>query len=126
MFWKIVYKIYPPFLRVLEKIGVHKKRQKFFIGKLRGNVSFENFKKFLFSENFESAILAWKDPHEILSLRKIDSKVFQYHLRLYSDREITGHYEYSSEGNPWRHIVETVFEPKEEYFKKLLADFLEL
>jgi len=118
--WKLVYKIYPPFLRVLEKIDVHSGRQDFLLGHLKSNVPINKINTILVNNGFEPAILSWKDTGEILNLRKNDKDIFQYHLRIFHDGEIRGHYEYSSEGNPWKHVFAKHFVPEEEYFNELL------
>ena len=123
-FWDYVYIIYPPVLRKLEKIKVHNKRQEFLLGFLKKEVSVEEVNTYLSRQGFEKAILAWKDPDEAVSMRKIDLKIYQYHIRVYKDKEVRGHYEYSSEGNPWGHVREKCFEPRQEYFKSLLRDYL--
>lgn len=123
-FWNTVYKIYPPFLRILERFGFHKTRQKYHVGYLAPQYKADDLKKNLLEKDFENAILTWRDPSEILNMRKIDAEIYQYHLRIFEDGEIRGHYEYSSEGNPWGHIVETCFEPRLDYFKELLGKII--
>lgn len=125
LFWRFIYKVYPPCLRLLERAGIHSKRQDFILGALRGGISFQRVSDFLQQEGFEPAVLAWKDPEEVLGMRKIHNGKFQYHLRVYADREIRGHYEYSSEGNPWGHIMQKKFEPASDYFISLLKDYMD-
>jgi len=123
--WRIIYMIYPPFLRVLECCQIHRKRQDFHLGFLNNNNNpLTDIKKILLKQGFEDAILAWKDPGEILSMRKIDKKIFQYHLRIFADDEVRGHYEYTSEGNIWGHITEKRFEPAQGYFEHLLKLYI--
>lgn len=104
----------------------HNFRQKYIVGKLKSNSNVFKLKKYLFTKGFEKDYLAWKDPGEILSLRKVDlnNPKFQYHIRLFKDNEIRGHYEYSPEGSPYGHIIEKEFRPETLYFKKLLKEFL--
>ncbi len=122
--WKIVYKIYPPILRFLESLKIHSGRQPYLLGKLKPKYNKKDFETRLKERGFENAILAWKDEGEILSMRKKDKK-FQYHLRLFKDREVRGHYEYSSEGSPLKHVFRSKFEKRKYYFNKLLKDFLD-
>lgn len=124
LLWNIIYTLYPPVLRVLEKLKIHNTCQPYHLGYLDERYTELELRRLLEKEGFEDAILAWKDPDEILSMRKIDNDVFQYHIRLFADGELRGHYEYSSEGNPWGHIREKCFEPREEYFQSILGDFL--
>ena len=122
-FWRVVYVVYPPFLRMLEAIGVHCVRH-FLLGHLSRSRCAEELKAHLIGQGFERAILAWKDPGEELSLRKLDREIFQYHLRLFEDGEIRAHYEYSPEGNPLGHVIKTRFEARREAFRGFLTNFL--
>ncbi|MBT7367911.1 hypothetical protein HN814_06875, partial [Candidatus Woesearchaeota archaeon] len=109
---------------ILEKIRFHKGRQPFLIGKIKTKKDLPKIKKLLIKNNFEHAILAWKDSGEILSMRKIDKKIYQYHIRIFKDLEVRAHYEFSSEGSPLGHVRESVFKPKSKFFKKLLKNYL--
>lgn len=122
--WKIIYKLYPPIIRTLEKLKFHTGRQPFIIGFLKEGLNQSDLKNYLIDNDFELAILAWKDEQEIFSLRKTDNKIFQYHIRLHSDGEIRGHYEYSPEGSPLKHVLEKGLEQKSDFFINLLKDYL--
>jgi len=58
-------------------------------------------------------------------MRKKEGKEFQYHIRLFKDKEIRAHYEYSPEAHPITHCFCVHQEAKKEYFKKLLNEYLE-
>ncbi len=122
--WPIIYMIYPPFLRILEKFGIHNTKQDYHLGFLKENTDINQVKKRLESLEFEHAILAWRDRNEVLSMRKIHKKIFQYHIRAYSDGEVRAHYEYSSEGAPLKHILEKRFTLEHDFFKQVLDDYL--
>ncbi len=122
--WKVVYATYPRFLRVLERIGFHSGRQPYVLGVLHSKYRPEDLQAHLLAHGFEPALLAWKDSDEILSLRKVDKHVYQLHLRLYSDGEIRGHYEYSSEGNPVGHVFNSAFRKGDDVFIPLLDGYL--
>lgn len=124
MIWKIIYFIYPPFLRILEAFHFHQTRQDFLLGFKNKKYSSTDLKNFLLQQGFSTAVLAWKDPGEVFGLRLIDKKVFQHHIRLFSDGEIRGHYEYSSEGNSFGHIFNVGFRDDRDFFKSLLGDYL--
>lgn len=121
--WRIIYLFYPPILRILEKLHFHHYRQKYHVGFVKKK-DIHKIKKYLLKQGYEPAILSWKDPEEVINMRKIDKKVFSYHLRIFRDGEVRAHYEYASEANPWNHITEKVFMPKKRYYKKLLKRFL--
>ena len=124
LFWKCAYVVYPPFLRALEKLRLHHERQPYLRGSLHPNQTPQALEAHLKSQGFENAILAWRDPGELLSLRKIDREIFQYHIRLFSDGQLCCHYEYSSEGNPFAHVTEKSFEPRESEFESFLGHYL--
>ncbi len=125
--WGIVYAIYPPFLRVLEKLRFHSGRQPFVLGTLNVAYTQDDLRKLLEAAGFEHALLAWRDSGEVLGMRKVDQRRFQWHIRLHDDGEIRGHYEYSPEANPLLHVITptlTIFEPEKEYFVSLLGNYL--
>ncbi len=104
------------------KITKHSGRQDFHLGYLKKNK--EKLKQFLEKNNFEKSYYSWIDDGEILSLRKLDNKGYQYHIRLFNDKEIRVHYEYAPDGHPIKHLREDCFEPKTNYFSSLLKDFI--
>ncbi len=125
LIWRIVYKVWPPVLRVLERLKFHNYKQPWVLGCLKDGYSEKDLRELLIENGFEDAILTWKDPGEVLGMRKVDKKVFQYHIRLFDNGEIRGHYEYSSEGHPWNHSIEKGMKPCREYFEKLLGEMLD-
>ena len=124
-FWKVVYKVWPPVLRLMEFLKIHNFRQDYIIGHLVSNQNKDSLFKLLFEQDFEYGICAWKDPGEILGMRKLDTPLYQYHIRLFSDGEIRGHYEYSPEAKPIAHSLEKGIEPRKEFFEELLQGYLE-
>lgn len=122
-FWKIVYIFWPSVLRTYE-IFFHHHRQDFLIGHLSPQKTAEDFKNHLMQNDFEHAIISLKDPGEILAMRKKEGKKFQYHIRLFNDNEIRGHYEYAPEAHPVIHCFNVCQEAKEEYFKEILDGYL--
>ncbi|MBC7692087.1 MAG: hypothetical protein H7222_09975 [Methylotenera sp.] len=123
-FWRFVYAWWPRVLRVLERIRVHSERQEFLRGTLAKPFSPHEIEAYLLRQGYEHVILAWMDPGELLSMRKVDREIYQYHFRLFSDGEIRCHYEFSSEGNPWGHVTEQSFEPRAAEFDALLGEYL--
>jgi hypothetical protein len=112
-------------LRVLEKLTFLKRRQPFHVGFLAKDYSVKEISSHLETHHgFEPAILAWIDPGESLSMRKLDNGIYQYHVRIFSDGEVRCHYEFSSEGNPLGHVLERHFEPRTEEFTRFLEPFL--
>lgn len=124
VFWKNLYKFWPRLVIFVQSFGVHKFKQNYLIGFLNVESTAEDFAKFLHKNGYTRAYMAWKDPGEILSMRKIVRNVFQYHIRLFDDGEIRGHYEYTPEANPIGHFFEAVFTFPKKYFEGLLHKFL--
>jgi hypothetical protein len=123
LFWKIIYVIWPPVLRLIEFLKIHNSRQKFILGKLSSNQNKETFTKLLLDQGFEFDTIALRDPGQIIGMRKLDTPLYQYHIRLFEDGEIRGHYEYSPEKRPVAHTFEAGIEPRKDYFEKLLAGY---
>ncbi len=122
--WKIVYIIWPPVLRLLEKLKFHRGRQPWVLGFLKKHHKIDHVKSHLKNHGFEESILTWRDDGEILNMRKVVNHKYQYHVRVFHDYEIRAHYEYSSEGAPIKHCLEECFVPEREYFTDLLRDHL--
>ena len=108
-FWSLFYKVWPPCTRVLEALGFHNQRQRYVLGSLEPRYDEDDLRGFLTDRGFEHAILAWKDPGEVLSVRRVHNRIFQYHIRLFEDGEIRAHYEYSPEAHTFKHFFEHHF-----------------
>ncbi len=124
-FWKIIYVIWLPFLRLIEMLKIHNSRQKYLLGHLSTNFNKGNLTKLLLEQGFEFDIIALKDPGQILGMRKLNTPLYQYHIRLFIDGEIRGHYEYSPEARPIAHSFETGIEPRKDFFENLLGEYIE-
>ncbi len=123
-FWKIIYIIWPPVLRLIEFLKLHNSRQKYILGHLASNFNKETLTQFLLAQDFEFDVIAYKDPGQILGMRRLDTPLYQFHIRLFSDGEIRGHYEYSPEAKPIAHSFEKGIEPRTDYFKRILGEIL--
>ena len=99
-------------------------RQPFIIGTLAKGSTVEDFKKYLHSKGFGNHFIAWVDSGEVLGLRFRENFTYQYHLRLFKDGEIRGHYEFTPESHPVKHYREDFFEPRREDFLKFLGDWV--
>jgi len=122
--WKVVYTIWPPVLRLIEFLKLHNSRQKYFLGHLNLVYNKEVLADFLLSQGFELDVIAYKDPGQVLGMRKLDTPLYQYHIRLFDDGEIRGHFEYTPEARPVAHSFEVKIEPRKEFFEKLLIGYL--
>jgi UDP-N-acetylmuramate dehydrogenase len=124
-FWAAVYFIMPKLAAFIQFFGWHHFRENYFIGFLRKDRGLEDLIKYLREGGYAKAYMAWKEPGEVLSLRRIARCKFQYHLRLFENGEIRGHYEYAPEASPVGHLRRAVFTDPKDYFEHLLCEFLE-
>jgi len=127
IFWKVAHFFYPyirDFLLFL-RIVKHGGRQNFHVGFLDKKLTVENFEENLKRMGFEKDIIAWIDDGELLSMRKLKGRLWQYHLRLFKDGEIRGHEEYSPESwHWWKHFKGVDERSDEKYFKRILSGVL--
>lgn len=100
-------------------------RQRFHIGYLAPGKTLAELKHHLNTKwGFGNHFVAWGDDGQVLSWRKLVDFNHQYHLRVFSDGEIRGHYEYTPEGHPVAHFDEKGEEFHRAEFVKFLGEFL--
>ena len=101
-------------------------RQKFHLGWLRSGRTPDEFMHYLQDVGFGNHTLAWVDEDEYFGIRILDKENddFQYHIRLYKDGEIKGHYEYTAEADWYKHFQEIEMEERREEFLKFLGDWV--
>ncbi len=126
--WRFIYKFFPTFQKLLLRLHLiwhGKERQRFHIGWLVQGKTLEELKKHLHEKwNFGNHFIAWSDNEQVLSWRKLQDFNYQYHLRVFSDGEIRGHYEYTPEGHPVAHFSEKGESFHKEEFLKFLGEFI--
>lgn len=124
VFWSLYTPIHPHVrdaalsLRIVKHAG----RQDFLLGKIAPGQTFKEFISFLVSKGFANHFIAWKDDGEIVSLRRLHNFAFQYHLRIFRDGEVRGHFEYTPESRPMLHIKAICQENRREEFLRILGD----
>lgn len=122
--WRLLYPIFPrlqkPFARFHDK-----ERQQYHLGWLAHGKTLEGLERHLHQEwGFGNHFIAWQDTGQVLSWRKLVDFEHQYHIRVFKDGEIRGHYEYTPEAKPLRHFEEIGEEARITQFKKFLGDFV--
>jgi hypothetical protein len=124
--WRAIYPVFPQVERRL--LFLHeKKRQAYHIGWLAPHHSLASLKKHLAKQwGFGNHFVAWEDTEQVLSWRKLDSFQQQYHLRLYADGEIRGHYEWTPEASAVKHFLSADLKAKTKDFLKFLGTFVVL
>lgn len=126
-FWNYIEPHWPKLRDLLVKHGIvwHEPgRQRWHLGWLPREHTKETFVKFMESHGFQDHFIAWVDEDEVMSLRKLDGKKHQYHVRLFKDGEIRGHYEFSPEGNLLKHFFEIGMEERREQFMAILKGWI--
>lgn len=125
--WKEIYKFFIPTQRAFLKLGIikHEGRQKYHIGWLAGGKTLEDLKEYLHREwGFGNHFVAWVDEGQVLSWRKLDGFKYQYHLRVFKDGEIRGHYEVTPEAHPLDHFLEKGESHRNKEFIEFLGGFV--
>lgn len=97
-------------------------RQDFLLGHVAPQETHRSLIEHLLREGYGNHFVAWKDSGELVSLRKALDFRYQYHLRIFEDGEVRGHYEYTPEYRPWRHLREVGQEDHRIVFLELLGD----
>ncbi len=134
-FWTVYAHFYPAIRRVAYHLGIgeffinhfengHEGRQPFLIGSLAPSLSAQDLSFFLVERGYGNHFVAWKDVGELVSLRKTIGFEYQYHIRIFKDGEIRGHFEYTPECHPYYHMIQVGLEDRQEEFKKLLNDWI--
>ncbi|MDP1706443.1 MAG: hypothetical protein Q8L36_01320 [bacterium] len=114
-----------PLKDVLNFLGLIKKhRQRFHLGWVRSDRSIGDLLDFLKEKGFKSGFWAWQDSDQELSLRKLVDRIYQYHLRIFRDGEVRGHYEKTPEDSPVAHFMEWGLENRRNDFLAILEDWL--
>lgn len=109
-------------LTLLLRITQHKGRQKYLLGKLSDKYNIKEVALHLAKNGYGNHFIAWKDDDELLSLRRTIDFQYQYHLRIFKDGEIRGHYEYTPECHPFLHVKAIGQEDRRDEFLRLLGE----
>ena len=126
--WHFIYKFFPTLQKMFLRwhLVFHEKgRQRYHIGWLAPGKTLEELKKHLHDKwGFGNHFIAWGDEGQVLSWRKLLDFQDQYHLRVFSDGEIRGHFEFTPEAHPIAHFEEKDEQFHKEEFLKFLGDFV--
>jgi hypothetical protein len=126
VFWHCINPVFPHARDALLKFGIikHGIRQPFVLGKLAPGRTVEGLAAHVAQYGFANHFIPWVDSDEVLGLRKRDDFHRQYHLRVFKDGEIRGHYEWTPESAPYWHLFEIGMEARREAFRTFLGDWL--
>lgn len=124
--WHAITPVFPLFRNLSKLIGYqpYPARQEYHLGYLAPGKTADGFRHFLMSYGFGENKIAWVDEGEILSLRLRDNFRYQYHVRLFNDNEIRGHYELTPEYSPIGHLRDKETSARTEEFIKMISGWL--
>jgi len=124
--WSFITPIFPFLRDGLVRLGVlrHPGRQKYQLGWLAMGKTLSGLAEHLKQYGFANHFIAWVDSDEVLGLRKRENFKYQYHLRVFNDGEIRGHYELTPESHPLDHFWDVGTEPRFEDFYAWLGDWV--
>ncbi len=126
MWRKFIYPIFPYVQKTLLWLHIihHSKRQPWLIGNLKRGRSIPDFIKYLHAQGFWNHFVAWHDPDQIASLRHLTDFREQYHLRIFKDGEVRGHYEETPEAHPIAHFAEKGMQARRERFLEFVGNWV--
>lgn len=131
IFWRVYTPFHPFFRDTALRLGVVSakakatrwgSRQKFLLGHLAPQETFESISAYLVDRGYGNHFVAWEDDGEVVSLRHAADFATQYHIRIFTDGEVRAHFEYTPECHPFKHYHAVGFEPRRDYFLELLGD----
>jgi hypothetical protein len=136
-FWKMYTPLHPFVRDASFRLGIgkfvlkrvvpeikHAGRQDFLFGTLNPERSVQEFVSFLISKGFGNHFIAWRDTDELVSLRRTVDFKHQYHVRIFKDGEVRGHYEYTPEYHPVLHFIRIGFGDRTKEFRNLVQDWI--
>lgn len=124
VFWRCITPFHNPVRDLLLHTGfiAHGGRQRYLLGHLAPHATLESLVEHLLAHGWGNHFIAWEDDGQVISLRKTDGFRRQYHLRVFADGEIRGHYEYTPESHMVWHMQEVDMEERREEFLELLKE----
>ena len=126
VFWRAITPGYETGLDLLVKLRIlrHDFRQDFLFGKIAEGRNVEQFVQYLHTKGLNNHFIAWKDAGQMISLRKLEGFEWQYHVRIFDDGEVRGHYEYTPEAHPYLHSKEIGMQERRAEFLDLFGDWV--
>lgn len=132
-FWQVYMPLHYLLRNSLFNVFEHGK-PKDFLGKIAPHSSIRELVEFLVEQGYGNHFVAWKFKGEVISLRYVENFSHQYHIRVFEDGSVCGHYEHTPESHPFLHtkrffymklgIKEIGIENRSQYFYDLLGDIL--
>jgi len=125
IFWRTYTNFHPYVRDVATLLGIvrHGGRQPFLLGNIQKH-SLKAFIEHLIKIGYGNNFVAWHDDDEIVSLRLTDGFYRQYHVRVFADGAVHGHYEYTPEAYPLWHINQIGFEDRKNIFFEQFGEII--
>lgn len=129
--WLVLVPMHPYVRDTLDYFGVLKRRyarfrphgrQEYLLGTLAPTETIESLGLYLVEQGYANHFIALKDEGEVVSLRYTPSFKHQYHIRIFHDREVRAHFEYTPECHPLWHDQGVDLEERRDYFLSLLGE----
>jgi hypothetical protein len=126
VFWKAIYPVHGTGRDILLTLGLlhHEGRQNYLMGHIAPGRSMEDFVKYLVGKNIRNHFVALRDDDEVVSLRRVVDFEHQYHLRIFRNGEVRGHFEYTPESHPKLHMKKVGQEARRADFLEMLGDWI--
>lgn len=125
--WKIITPCHTFWRDLLIKLKIleHNFRQDHLLGTIAPDKKIEDLVAYLVDNGYANHFLAWRDTDaELISVRKLDGFERQYHLRVFDDGEVRGHYEFTPESHPVWHSKEVGWDAARETFLDFLRGWI--
>jgi len=131
MFWHFFTPFHPAVRSAAESMGIRRQhfedpeyrgRQHYLLGTIAPGLSTQEFILHCIERGYGNHFVAWHDEGQLMSLRYVENFTHQYHLRVFEDGEVRGHYEYTPESYPIRHIRAMGLQDRRRVFYEHLGD----
>lgn len=124
--WRAYIPLHPHIrdMAVAFDVVQHSGRQPFLLGYVAPHVPIKSFILHLIDIGYGNHFVAWHDDDEIISVRMTDGFTHQYHLRVFHDGAVHGHYEYTPEAHPFLHMGQANFEFCYDFFIEQFGELI--
>ncbi len=125
-FWRLYTPLHPFIRDAALALGIvrHSGRQEFLLGYIAPGLDVRAFVAHCVERGYGNHFIAWREEGELVSLRRVRGFQYQYHLRIYEDGDVRGHYELTPECHPVRHIKGIGIEDRRHEFYEDIGDWL--
>lgn len=123
VFWRVIRPFHNPVRDALLSLGLiwhASERQPYLLGHIAPGHSPKTLTEHLVNRGWGNHFIAWEDTGQVVSLRYTEDFHYQYHLRIFQDGEVRGHYEYTPEAHIVWHMRQTDMEPRRDFFLRAL------